>query len=115
MCASFAILPQPLQDMHASTVRAVKAAGAEALVTTFHQCYREMVGLDATGATPVYNYIQLIARSMGLPYEDEYKAWKRAGEGAKQMIGAERIAKVGIEFYERVILPELKKRPNLPK
>jgi len=113
MCASFAILPQALQDIHASTVLAVKASGADALVTTFHQCYREMVGLDAAGATPVYNYIQLIARSMGLPYEDEYKAWKRAGEGARELIGTERIAKVGIEFYERAILPELKKRPNL--
>jgi hypothetical protein len=29
------------------------------------------------------------------------------------MIGAERIAKVGIEFYERAILPELKKRPTI--
>jgi hypothetical protein len=115
MCASFAALPKALDDIHANTVRAAKGSGAEAVVTTFHQCYREMVGLDAAGATPVYNYIQLIARSMGLAYEDEYKAWKRAGEGAKELIGAERIAKVGIEFYERAILPELKKRPNLPK
>jgi hypothetical protein len=50
---------------------------------------------------------------MGLPYEDEYKAWKRAGEGARSLIGEARIAKVGIEFYERALLPELKKRPNL--
>ena len=77
-------------------VRAARTAGAEAVVTIFHQCYREIVGLDAAGAIPVYNYIQLIARSMGLPYEDEYKAWKRAGEGAAALIGAERIAKVGI-------------------
>jgi len=51
---------------------------------------------------------ELIARSMGLPYTDDYKAWKRAG-----MIGPDGIAKVGIEFYERAIVPELKKRPNL--
>ena len=49
---------------------------------------------------------------MGLAYEDEYKAWKRLAR-ARQLIGGERIAKVGIEFYERAILPELKKRPNL--
>jgi hypothetical protein len=115
MCASFAALPKALDDIHANTVRAAKAAGVDAVVAIFHQCYRELVGLDAAGATQVYNYIQLIARSMGLPYEDEYKAWKRAGDGATQLIGAERIAKVGIEFYERAILPELKKRPNLPK
>ena len=112
MCASFAGLPAALADIHRNTVTAAQACGAEAVVTTFHQCYREIVGLDAAGATPVYNYIHLIARSMGLAYEDEYKAWKRAGEGAKELIGAERIAKVGIEFYERAILPELKKRPK---
>jgi Fe-S oxidoreductase len=113
MCASFAAVPKALEDIHANTVRAARTAGAEAVVTIFHQCYREIVGLDAAGAVPVYNYIHLIARSMGLPYEDEYKAWKRAGESAGELIGGERIAKVGIEFYERAILPELKKRPKL--
>ena len=113
MCASFAALPKALGDIHNGTVGAAKAAGADAVVTIFHQCYRELLGLDAAGATPVYNYIQLLARSMGLAYQDEYKAWKRAGEGAAELIGGERIAKVGIDFYQRAILPELKKRPNL--
>jgi len=74
-----------------------------------------LVGLDAAGTLPVYNYIQLVSQSMGLPYEDEYKEWKRAPDAAKEIIGAERIAKVGVEFYERAILPELKKRPALNK
>jgi hypothetical protein len=113
MCASFGPLPAALQDIHTNTVRAAKAAGAEAVVTTFHQCFRELVGLDAAGTVAVYNYIQLFAQSMGLPYEDEYKNWKRTPDQAKEMMGAERVAKVGIEFYERAILPELKKRPIL--
>ena len=103
-----AALPKALEDIHNNTARAAKDGGADAVVSVFHQCYREMVGLDAAGAIPVYNYIHLIARSMGLPYTDDYKAWKRAG-----MIGPDGIAKVGIEFYERAIVPELKKRPNL--
>jgi hypothetical protein len=113
MCASFAGLPKALEDIHQSTVQAAKEARADAVVAIFHQCYRELLGLDAAGAIPVYNYMHLIARSMGLAYEDEYKAWKRAGEGAAELIGAERIGKVGITFYERAILPELKKRPKL--
>jgi len=113
MCASFAPLPKALEDIHNNTARSAKAAGADAVVTIFHQCYRELVGLDAAGAIPVYNYIHLLARSMGLPYRDEYKEWKRAGEGAGELIGAERIAKVGVQFYDRAILPELKKRPKL--
>ena len=113
MCASFAAVPRALEDIHASTARAAKRAGADAVVTIFHQCYRELLGLDAAGVTPVYNYIHLLARSMGLAYEDEYKAWKRAGDGAAALIGPRRMAKVGVEFYERAIAPELRKRPKL--
>jgi Fe-S oxidoreductase len=107
MCASFAAVPKALDDINTNSVRAASAAAADALVTVFHQCYRELLGLDAAGAIPVYNYIQLIARSMGLPYTDDYKAWKRAGS-----IGADGVARIGVDFYERAILPELKKRPN---
>jgi Fe-S oxidoreductase len=110
MCTSFTQVPKALEDINANTLRAAKAAEADAVVTMFHQCYRELIGLDAAGAIPVYNYIQLIARSMGLPYADDYKAWKRAGA-----IGPDGVAKIGVDFYERAILPELKKRPNLQK
>ncbi len=50
---------------------------------------------------------------MGLAYEDEYKAWKKAGASTAELIGEERIAKVGVQFFERALLPELKNRPNL--
>ena len=36
----------------------------------------------------------------------------QAGAGAADLIGAERIAKVGVQFFERALLPELKKRPT---
>jgi len=110
-CASFATLPQALGDIHSNTAAAVQSAGADAVVSIFHQCYRELCGLEAAGVTSAYNYVQLIARSMGLAYEDEYKAWKKAGADAADLIGPERLRKVGIEFYERAILPELRKRP----
>ena len=113
MCASFAGLPAALDDIHRNTVNAANSSEAEAVVTVFHQCYRELCGLEAAGAVNVYNYIHLIARSMGLPYEDEYKAWKKAGDGAAALIGQARLEKVGVQFYERAILPELKKRPNV--
>ena len=113
MCASLVAVPGAIDDMFAQTVRAVKATGADAAVTIFHQCYREFCGLEAAGATEVYNYIHLLARSMGLAYADEYKAWKKAGAGAAALIGAERVASVGVEFFERALLPELKKRPDI--
>src|SRR5438045_1645347 len=36
MCASFTAVPKALDDIHANTVRAAKAAGADAVVTVFH-------------------------------------------------------------------------------
>lgn len=114
MCASFAGLPQAMQDIETSTVAAARRASADAVVTVFHQCYRELCGLEAAGLIPVYNYIHLMARSMGLPHEDEYKSWKKAGPGAAALIGAERIAQVGVQFYERAIAPELARRPKTP-
>lgn len=113
MCASLAAVPGAMDDVYANTVRAVKATKTDAWITIFHQCYRELCGLEAQGITQVYNYIHLIGRSMGLAYEDEYKAWKKAGASAAELIGEERIAKVGMQFFERALLPELKKRPNL--
>lgn len=113
MCASLVAVPGAMEDMFAHTMRAVKATGAEAVVSIFHQCYREFCGLEALGATQVCNYIHLLARSMGLAYADEYKAWKKAGEGAAELIGEERVAKVGVKFFERALLPELKKRPTV--
>ena len=115
MCTSFNAVPKALQDIQSNTVAAAREAGADAVVCVFHQCFRELIGLDTVGAVPVHNYIQILARSMGLPYEDEYKAWKKAGDGATAMIGEKRVAAVGMEFYERAVLPELKKVPVLQK
>jgi Fe-S oxidoreductase len=113
ICSSFVPLPKAMDDIHANTVSAARSAGADAVVCTFHQCFRELVGLEAMGVVQVHNYIQILARSMGLPYEDEYKAWKKAGDGATAIIGEKRIAAVGVEFYERAVLGELKRMPRL--
>lgn len=115
MCASLVAVPGAMDDMFAHTVRAATAAGADAVVSIFHQCYREFCGLEAMGVTPVYNYIHLLARSMGIAYEDEYKAWKKAGADAAELVGEERVASVGVQFFERALLPELKKRPTISK
>ena len=95
----------------AKTLRRVALHKADAVVTTFHQCYREVVGLEAHADTKAYNYIHLLAQSIGLQYADEYKAWKKAGPKAAELIGEQRLEKVGIQFFERAMLPELVKRP----
>jgi len=111
MCALLSSVPRALEDMHRETLTRVALHRADAVVTTFHQCYREVVGLEAHANTPAYNYIHLLARSIGLDYADEYKAWKKAGPAAAQLIGEKRLAQVGVQFFERALLPELVKRP----
>jgi len=111
MCALLPAVPAAMADMFRTTVARAKTQGVDAIVCVFHQCYRELLGLDAAGEVQVFNYVQLIARSMGLPYVDEYKEWKRAGANAAAAIGERRIAQVGMQFFERAMLPELVKRP----
>jgi hypothetical protein len=112
MCSLLSAVPAALEDMNRTTVERARRHGVDAVVCTFHQCYRELLGLDAAGEVPVFNYVQLIARSMGLPYVDQYKEWKRAGPDAAAAIGAQRIEQVGVQFFERAMLPELVKRPT---
>lgn len=113
MCASLVAVPGAMDDMFAHTLGATSRTGAQAVVSIFHQCYREFCGLEAAGHAEAYNYIQLLARSMGIARADEYKSWKKAGAGAADLIGADRVAEVGVQFFERALLPELKKRPTI--
>lgn len=110
MCAHLATVPPAMVRMVRETEARIRREQADALITIFHQCHRELCGLEAQGVTQVFNYMQLIARSMGLAYEDEYKAWKKAGQDAAAAIGAERVEKIGIEFFDRAVLPELLKK-----
>lgn len=111
MCALLNAVPKAMEEMNRETLRRVALHRAEAIVTTFHQCYREICGLEAHANTRAYNYIHLLAQSIGLEYVDEYKAWKKAGPDAARLIGEQRLAQVGVEFFERAMLPELVKRP----
>lgn len=110
MCASLAAVPAAMTDMVRNTLVAAARTRADAVVTIFHQCYRELCGLEAQANVQVYNYIHLFARSMGLPYVDEYKQWKKLGPGAGAAIGEKRLARIGVQFFERAILPEIVKR-----
>lgn len=112
MCAHLATLPPAMARMVRETESRLREKRCDALVTLYHQCQRELVGLEAQGVTQVYNYMQLVARAMGLEYEDEYKALKKAGADAAAVLG-DRVQKVGVQFLERAMLPELiKKTPR---
>ena len=70
-----------------------------------------LCGLETEEAPKVFNYVHLLARSMGLGYIDEYKDWTKSGANAGAQIGEARLAQIGVQFFERAMLPELMKRP----
>ncbi|HET6492605.1 MAG TPA: heterodisulfide reductase-related iron-sulfur binding cluster [Burkholderiales bacterium] len=111
MCAMLSSVPSAMAEMNRETLRRVALHRADAVVTIFHQCYREICGLEAHANTKAFNYIHLLAQSIGLDYVDEYKAWKKSGPNAAELIGEQRLAQVGVQFFERAMLPELVKRP----
>ncbi|MCC6474454.1 MAG: hypothetical protein IT514_11975 [Burkholderiales bacterium] len=114
MCATLATMPAVMQAMCGRTVAQARDQGAGALVTVYHQCHRELLGLDADGHLPVRNYVLLLARSMGIEYADEYLSWKTAAGGAKALLGPQRVAAVGEALLERALLPEFARRPWKP-
>lgn len=111
MCSLLGSVPAAMADMVRETAQRVVARRADAVVTIFHQCYRELVGLEPHANIRTFNYVHLLAQSIGLQYEDEYKAWKKAGPNAGTLIGTNRMEQVGVQFFERALLPELIKRP----
>jgi hypothetical protein len=111
MCALLAAVPKAMEDMVRRTLALVAEHRADAIVTVFHQCYRELCGLESAEGPQVFNYVQLLARSMGVERVDEYKQWKKSPANAAALIGEARLAQVGVQFFDRAILPELMKRP----
>ncbi|MGD9943477.1 MAG: heterodisulfide reductase-related iron-sulfur binding cluster [Burkholderiaceae bacterium] len=112
MCHSLAPHPKAVRSMLEHTRGTVADARADAIVTIYHQCYRDLCGLERQGTAEVYNYIHLIARSVGIERPDDYKAWKNAGDEAPALIGEQRIAMMGGKAsFEKLVLPELLKLP----
>lgn len=109
MCSSIAAVPGALADAQRATLAAMRETGADTLVTIFHSCHRESVALERHGIR-VANWIHLLAQSLGIPAEDEYKVWRNA-EDPRAAIGEERIAAAGEVAFSRLVEPELRKPP----
>jgi hypothetical protein len=106
MCSQIAPKPGELARAHRETLAAMEDVGADTLVTVFHSCHREAVSLERGRAIRVVNWVHLLAEAMGLPYTDEYKLWRNAGD-PRAAVGAERIVASGDAAFEQLVEPEL--------
>ncbi len=84
MCAPLAGVPGALAAAQQATLAAIAETAADTLATVFHSCHREAVSLERGGRPfRVVNWVHLLAEAMGLPYTDDYKAWRNA-RGARR-------------------------------
>ena len=111
MCFGLAPIPGALPDAQRATLAAMRETGADTLITIFHSCHREMIGLERDHGIRVVNWVHLLAEAMGIEYEDEYKNWRNA-EDPLAAIGAERVAAAGEVAVQKYVVPELT-RPRL--
>ena len=110
MCSALANVPNGLATAHRETLAAMADIGADTLVTVFHSCHREAVALERGRDIRVVNWIHLLAQSIGLAHEDEYKSWRNA-EDPRAALGEDRVAALGDVTFERLVEPELHKTP----
>lgn len=110
MCSALANIPGGLANAHRATLEAMAETGADTLVTVFHSCHREAVALERGRDIRVVNWIHLLAEGMGLAHEDEYKTWRNADD-PRAALGEDRVAMLGDVTFERLVAPELSRKP----
>jgi len=114
MCSALVPVPAALRDVTRRLCEEARGAGADDVATVFHSCQRMMCGLEASEPFRVVNYVALLGAALGREYPDEYKSWKTAAgaEQIRERIGAEGIARMGGQIFEKALLPELLRRPQ---
>ena len=112
MCSTLMPVPEAMKDNTRRLCELAHEARVDEVVTIFHSCQRLLCGLEATEPFKVTNYITLLAQGLGHDHVDEFKAWKNAGsaEAVEQLIGPERLQRIGRERFEQV-LPDILRKP----
>ncbi|MBC7781382.1 MAG: hypothetical protein H7125_14905 [Proteobacteria bacterium] len=113
MCSALVSVPQALKDVTRGVCELARSSTADDVVTVFHSCQRLLCGLESSESFRVINYVSLLGESMGLDLVDEYKQWKTAGseDEVMDLVGPERVAKLGENFVREQLMPELRRAP----
>lgn len=114
MCSALVSVPAALKDVTRRLCDDARAARVDDVATVFHSCQRLMCALEASEPFRVVNYVALLGAALGREYPDEYKAWKTAGDEKEivELVGPERVAKMGEPLFQSAVLPELLRRPQ---
>jgi Fe-S oxidoreductase len=114
MCSALSRVPSAMKDATRAVCDEARCTGADTVATVFHSCQRLLCGLEGSEPFTVVNYVNLLTEAMGLPSQDDYKAWKLAGSEAAVIaaVGEARIAAMGEKLFRESILPELLRQPS---
>lgn len=111
MCHALGRHPAAMQSMLRYTADTVRENSINAIITIYHQCYRDLCGLEKQGVSEVFNYIHLLAQSAGITRVDDYKTWKNKAPNFS-IIDSTAIERMGGQTtFETLIAPELNKLP----
>jgi Fe-S oxidoreductase len=108
MCSGIATVPGALKAVISETWLAAIANRADTVCTIFHPCHREIAALDGRDNIRVRNWVQLVAKAMGIEASDAYVGWRNGG--APDIAAIER---ADPSRYQTLIEPELR-APPLP-
>ncbi len=106
MCSALGGTEGAMYATQAAQLEAAAAVGAQAIVTIFHSCHREMVTLERGRDLQVFNWVHLLARAIGWDAVDDYKTWRNA-TNPRAEIGDARIERAGEVAFTRLTEPEL--------
>jgi Fe-S oxidoreductase len=114
MCSALVSVPAALKDVTRKVCDEAQAQQVDTVATVFHSCQRLLCALEGSEPFRVVNYVALLGAAMGREYPDEYKSWKTASgeQEVKELVGPERIARMGEAFFENAVLPEILRRPQ---
>ena len=65
--------PEEWDRMAHHSARQAVEAGADTLATLYHGCQRHLCGLEADYPLRVEHYLTVVARALGIEYEDQFK------------------------------------------
>ncbi len=108
MCSALVGVPGAILATQSDQLAAITESGADAVVTIFHSCHREMASLERGRTLKVFNWVHLLAQAIGWDAADDYKTWRNASDPRAE-IGQARIEAAGEVAFERLTEPELRR------
>ncbi len=110
MCNQLNSLPAYKRQLHEQALQAAADAGVDTLAGVYHVCHREMCSHERDWPFEVVNFLELVAASMGIAREDQFKRLKKTQDAGKIIADVAHLAaehRLSLDLVEDVVLADL--------